>query len=167
MSQHTELLERFRRGPELVAAMLTGVAGSEQDFQPEPGKWSIRQIVAHLSDSEMSAALRFRKLIAEDSPALDVFDQDAWATKLDYATRKPSHSLDMFRRVRAENYELLKSIPDAAFERTGTHPKRGVTTLLFWVEIYARHAEKHAEQMRAIREKFKQQKAAQTSPAAT
>src|SRR5262249_55626110 len=45
------LLERFRRGPELLAVLLTGVFGEEEDFTLAPGKWSIRQIVAHLADA--------------------------------------------------------------------------------------------------------------------
>ena len=55
MSRITELLERFRRGPELVAVVLTGVFGEEEDFTTEPGKWSIREIAAHLADSELVA----------------------------------------------------------------------------------------------------------------
>ena len=68
---------------------------------PAPGKWSIRQIVAHLADSEMVGAHRFRQMIAEDNPTLIAFDQDAWARNLDYARRKPKQSLESFRRMRA------------------------------------------------------------------
>jgi hypothetical protein len=49
MSELSDLLERFRRGPELIAVTLTGVFGEEEDFLPAPGKWSIRQIIAHLA----------------------------------------------------------------------------------------------------------------------
>src|ERR1039458_4940011 len=79
MSDIPALLERFRRGPELLAVVLTGVFGEEEDFLPAPGKWSIRQIVAHLADAEMVGAHRFRQVIAEDNPTLMAFDQDAWA----------------------------------------------------------------------------------------
>ena len=59
MSNLAETLERFRRGPELLAVVLTGVYGEETDFTPAPGKWSIRQIIAHLADAELvgSAAI--------------------------------------------------------------------------------------------------------------
>src|ERR1019366_5052268 len=68
MSDIPALLERFRRGPELLAVVLTGVFGEEEDFLAAPGKWSIRQIVAHLADAEMVGAHRFRQVVAEDSP---------------------------------------------------------------------------------------------------
>ena len=129
MSEIADLLERLRRGAELVAVSITGAAGSEVDYAPQPGKWSIRQIVAHLSDSEMVAAMRLRQIIAEENPRLEAWDQDAWVRNLDYARRKPSQSLETFRRVRAENYDLMKDLPEAAFERAGIHSERGRITL--------------------------------------
>ena len=158
MSDLPSLLERFRRGPELLAVVLTGVFGEEEDFTAAPGTWSIRQIVAHLADAELVGAQRFRQVIAEDSPTLMAFDQDAWTQKLDYARRKPKQSLETLRRLRAENYELLKDLPESAYERTGNHSVDGRTTLRQLLEGYAGHAESHARQMQEIREAYKQAK---------
>src|ERR1044071_10330710 len=104
MSELPALLERFRRGPELLAVVLTGVFGEEEDFAVAPGKWSIRQIVAHLADAELVVAHRMRQVIAEDHPTLIAFDHDRWTANLDYARRKPKSSLETFRRLRAENH---------------------------------------------------------------
>src|SRR5947209_14809392 len=109
MSEIAELLERFRRGPEILAAALTGAAGSEVDFAAE-GEWSVRQIMAHLADAEIVGAMRFRQVIAENEPKLQAYDQEAWANHLDYPNRKPSHSLETFRRIRSENYELMAGL---------------------------------------------------------
>jgi hypothetical protein len=160
MSEIAELLERFRRGPELIASALTGAAGSEVDFKPAPDKWSVRQIAAHLSDSELVAAERIRRIIAEDNPQIVAYDQNQWAANLDYARRKPSQSLEMFRNIRAESYDLLKGIPETAFQRVGQHSERGPITLLSLTDLMARHAEKHAQQIRDVRAAFKQAKAA-------
>jgi hypothetical protein len=135
--------------------VLTGVFGEEEDFAPAPGKWNVRQIVAHLADMEVVAAHRLRAVIAEENPPLTAVDPDAWASNLDYAKRKPKQSLETFRRVRAENYELLKDLPPATFERAGNHVKDGSLTLLQLVERYAGHAEKHARQLQEIREAYK------------
>src|SRR5260221_9133944 len=130
MSELPSLLERFRRGPELLAVVLTGVFGEEEDFIPAPGKWSVRQIVAHVADAELVGAHRFRQVIAEDNPTLIGYDQDAWTHNLDYARRKPKQSLETFRRIRSENYELLKDLPPSAFGRAGNHTENGRMTLL-------------------------------------
>jgi len=158
MPDLSALLERYRRGPELVAVVLTGVFGEEEDFVTEPGKWSIRQIVAHLADADLVGAHRFRQLVAEENPTLVAFDQDLWTRNLDYARRKPKQSLETFRRIRAENHELLKDLPPAAFDRAGNHTERGRVTLGELLEGYAGHAEAHARQMQQIREAYKQAK---------
>src|SRR5260370_21273422 len=93
MSEIAKLLERFRRGAELLAVGTTGVAGSELDFKPEGYTLSIRQIVCHLADAEAVAVLRLRRGIAEDNPPLPNFDGPALALKLDYARRKLSPPL--------------------------------------------------------------------------
>jgi hypothetical protein len=151
-------LERFRRGPELLAVVLTGAAGEEIDYTSASDKWSIRQIVAHVADSEIVGAQRLRQVIAEDNPTLQAYDQEAWVRNLDYQRRKPTQSLETFRRTRAENYELLKTLPETAFARTGMHTENGPMTLARLLEVYAEHAEKHARQMQTIREEYKKSK---------
>jgi hypothetical protein len=158
MSDIPALLERFRRGPELLAVVLTGVFGEEEDFTPAPGKWSARQIVAHLADSELVAAHRFRLIAAEDGPTLTAYDQELWARNLDYARRKPKQSLETFRRLRSENYELLKGLPLSAFERSGNHTEAGTITLQSLVERNAGHTESHARQLQERREEYKELK---------
>jgi hypothetical protein len=154
MSDIPTLLERFRRGPEVVASALTGVSGAEEDFVTAPGKWSIRQIAAHLADSELVGAHRLRQVIAEDNPTLIAFDQDAWTKNLDYSRRKAEQSVETFRRIRTENYELLKAVPNAAWERTGNHTENGPMTLRRLLEGYAGHAESHTRQVQQIRDAF-------------
>ncbi|HUQ90608.1 MAG TPA: DinB family protein [Bryobacteraceae bacterium] len=152
-------MERFRRGGELLAVVTTGAAGPELDWTPAPGKWSVRQIVCHIADSELVGAARFRAIIAEDNPTLIGFDQNAWAVRLDYKRRKFSQAIETFRRLRGENYELLKELPAETFQRTGTHSERGPLTLLDLLQTYAQHAENHARQIQGVRQEYKLSKA--------
>ena len=156
MEPLSELLERFRRGPDLVAAVITGAAGRELDFVPSPEKWSIRQILAHLADSEIVCSDRFRRVIAENNPTLVGYDQDAWTANLKYRRRKTASSLDLFRRLRAENHELMKDLPEEVFERTGTHTERGSVTLRDLVVYDTEHHEKHAQQLQELRRQYRQ-----------
>jgi hypothetical protein len=125
------------------------------DYAPAPGKWTIRQIMAHLADAELVGAHRFRLVIAEENPTLTWFDQDAWTKNLDYARRKPTQSLDTFRRLRAENYELLKGLPESAFGRVGSHTQNEPMSLRQLLQGYSDHAESHARQLQAIRAEYK------------
>lgn len=158
MSELADLLERFRRGGELIAVVSTGAAGPELDYVPQPGAWSVRQIVCHLSDSEIVGADRMRRVIAEDHPRLVGYDQNAWAEKLDYRRRKISQALEMFRKLRAENFELLKDLPEETYRRTGEHSERGALSLFDLLRIYAEHAEAHARQIQNTRKLYKESK---------
>ncbi len=158
MSPTPDVLERFRRGPELLAVVLTGVFGEEEDFEAAPGKWTIRQIAAHLADSEVVAAHRIRQELAEENPQLIAVDQDAWASGLGYARRKVKQSLETFRRLRAENHDLLKDTLASACERRGIHSQDGPLTLQQLVERHAVHVESHARQIQAIRDAYRKAK---------
>ncbi len=159
MSEIPELLERFRRGAELVAVAITGAAGPEVDFKPAPDKWSVRQIVAHLADAEAANVVRLRQVISEDNPTLAPFDQNAWAEKTNYSKRKPSQSLETMRQLRADNHELLKDLPPETYSRTGHHLRRGTLSLLDLLRLFAEHAENHAAQIREVRGAYKASRA--------
>jgi DinB superfamily len=154
MSEIADLLERFRRGPELLAVATTGAAGPELDFKPE-NKWSVRQIVCHLADAETAAAMRLRQLIAEDHPTLVAWDQNAWAVKLDYEKRRISEALEMFRVVRHSNFDVIKDLSEEAFARTGTHTRRGEMSLLDFTRLCAEHVENHVKQIAEARATYK------------
>ena len=151
---HTEILELFRRGPEILDDALRGVSEDESKFIPAPGKWTIRQIARHLTDTEIVAGMRLRQIIAEDKPLMAVFDQDLWAERLGYNDCDIFDSAAKFRALRADMSVILDSLPAAVFERAGVHPERGVETLADWVSRFGMHVEKHAGQIRRIRERW-------------
>jgi hypothetical protein len=156
MNDTTQLLERFRRGAEMVAAVTTGATSAEIDFAPSASAWSIRQIVCHLSDSEIVGAHRFRLVIAESNATLTAFDQNAWGANLNYKSRKLTEALDSFRLLRALNFELLRTLPVEAYARTGHHTERGTVSLLDLLRIYTEHAESHTRQIQSVREQYRE-----------
>jgi len=165
MSDQEDILERFRRGGELLAMATTGAAGPELDYKPAPGKWSVRQIVCHLADSEAVGVMRIRQIAAEDNPTLQGFNGELWADHLDYGRRKISQALETFRKLRGENHELLKAMPEDVFSRTGTHTESGKLTLLDLVKGNAEHVEGHVEQIQRTRAAYKEHRARQAAQA--
>ena len=157
MSQNTELLDRYRRGTELVTEAISGAAEPEFDFKPSPDKWSIRYILAHLADTEATSVVRLRQVISEDNPTIVPWNQDAWAARTGYDKRTPARALETMRQLREDNFELLSDLAPEAWSRTGNHPERGPLTVLDLVTIFARHAEAHTEQIHKARDAYKQQ----------
>ena len=82
--ERDQLIAQYQDGYRVVAEVLLKITPEELDASPAPGKWTVRQIVHHLADSEMTAAIRFRLLLAEDRPAIKGYDQDRFATLLHY-----------------------------------------------------------------------------------
>jgi hypothetical protein len=145
------LMERYAAGIGAVEAALTGVTDEELDRRPaEPDGWTARQVVHHLADSETMAYTRLRRLIADDDPRIAGYDEPVWATRLHY-DRPIEPSLAVVRAVRASSLQLLGSLTEDEWARTGWHSESGAYSVDLWLEIYADHCADHANQIRDAR----------------
>ena len=118
-----KLIAMYKDGYRAVSEALTGATDAELDTQPKPGKWSAREVVHHVADSEMTAAIRLRLLLVVDNPQIVGFDQDEFARKLYYAERPTEASLEAFKAARRTTAELLDRMTDADWRRLGTHTR--------------------------------------------
>jgi DinB superfamily len=149
--ERLKLIAQYEDGYRVVAAALTGIDDEQLDARPAPGKWTARDVVHHLADSEMTAAIRIRLLLAVDNPPIYGYDQDQFAKRLFY-DRPIAASLDAFKSARLATGEILRCMSDADWQRPGTHTEHnGNYTPERWLEIYAPHAHQHAEQILVAR----------------
>ena len=144
------LIEAYAQGYSQVARALEGFPPERLSEHPLPGKWSAREIVHHLADSEMTSAVRLRLLVAEKNAAIRSYDEKEFAARL-YYQRPIASSLLAFQAARLSTGELLDAMTEADFEKRGTHPEHGSYGVERWLEIYAEHAHNHAEQIRRAR----------------
>jgi hypothetical protein len=145
------LIAQYNDGYRAVAEALAGATDEQLDARPAPGKWSAREVVHHLADSEMTAASRLRLLVATDNPQIIGYDQEQFAGRLFY-DRPIGASLDAFKAARRTTAEILERMTDADWARAaGTHTEHGPYTADRWLEIYAPHAHNHAEQILVAR----------------
>jgi hypothetical protein len=144
------LIQKYKDGYAAVADALAGITEGELDRHPAPGKWSAREIVHHLADSEMTAAIRLRLLIAEERPAIHGYDQEEFARRL-YYDRPIASSLEAFKAARETTAFILDRMGPAEWQREGTHTESGRYSAEQWLEIYAAHAHNHAAQIRVAR----------------
>src|SRR3954471_11154094 len=115
-TKRKELIDQYKDGYRVVAEALVGATDEELDARPAPGKWSAREVVHHLADSEMTSAVRLRVLLATDNPRIVGFDQDEFARRLHY-DRPYEASLELFKAVRRSTAELLDRMSDADWAR--------------------------------------------------
>jgi hypothetical protein len=154
MGPHEELIRRYELGINALEEALRGVPENLLDRAPAPGKWTIRQIAAHLADAEVVIAGRLRWVAAEPGSPLKGFDQEKWAAGLDYTRQSPQDSLDVFRALRRATARMLRNVPESAWRNAGNHEERGVLTLEQLVDGSCGHAEQHSQQIRDARQSF-------------
>jgi hypothetical protein len=148
--ERTKLIAQYRSGYTEIAEALLKITPEQLDARPGPGRWCAREIIHHLADSEMTAAVRLRLLIAEDRPELKGYDQDEFARRL-YYDRPHETSLELFRLARESTAEILERLTPEQWGRQGTHSEAGAFSVEKWLTIYAPHAHKHARQIREAR----------------
>lgn len=147
---HRRLLAKYRQGYAEVTSALEGITDEELDRRPSADEWSARQIVHHLADSEMTSAIRLRRLLAEDSPEIIGYDEQEFARRLHY-DRPIQESLAALKAARSTTKEILERLDDNEWQRSGTHSESGRYSVETWLEIYAAHAHEHADQIRLAR----------------
>ena len=145
-----QLVQQYKDGHRVVAEALLGATDRDLDARPAPGKWSAREIVHHLADSEMTSAIRLRLLVATDHPTIAGYDQDEFARRL-YYDRPIEASIEAFKSARRTTGDILDRLTEAQWSRQGTHSEHGRYTIENWLEIYAAHAHDHADQIRVAR----------------
>ena len=151
-NDRAELIERYRAGATAVADAVAGITDAELDRRPPgDGEWTAREVIHHLADSESMAYIRLRRLIAEDDPLIQGYDEPEWARRLHY-DRPIEPSLAVLAAVRSASLQLLEALTDPEWSRTGTHSESGAYSVQQWLAIYAAHPTEHAEQIRRARQ---------------
>jgi hypothetical protein len=143
-------LECYATGVIDVDDALARISDEELDRRPSPDEWSPREVIHHLADSESMAYIRLRRLLAEDNPVIDGYDEPEWARRLHY-DRPIEPSLAVLRAVRAASLQLLGTLTSEEWARTGTHSESGAYSVDKWLAIYAEHSHEHADQIRRAR----------------
>lgn len=147
-----QLIAQYKAGFDEVSRNLANFPQDLLTARPIPGKWSAAEIVHHLADSETISGHRLRRLLVEDRPLIQGYDQDQFATQLRYNEREIAPALEAFRAARATSAQLIDMMSEADWRRAGTHSESGSYSAEDWLKIYAAHAHNHAAQIGRLRE---------------
>jgi hypothetical protein len=149
-----------RETPKKLQKLIKPLDKKRISRRPEPGKWSIAEILAHLADTELVGGWRMRLILGSNGVSIQPFDQDVWADTLGYSRRDPKVSLETFRVLREANLAMLKSLPKDLWENYGMHQERGKETIAHIVRMFAGHDLNHLEQVDRIRKGSRSKRAA-------
>jgi hypothetical protein len=151
---HTELIERYLKGCEVLTDAVSNVNPAFLDKVPAPGKWTIRQYVVHTFDADIVSGARLRAMVAQPGVNLMGFDQERWTAALHYEKQPVEDVLAAFRGLRRMTANMLRAMNAEAWNNKGIHPKRGEMSVLELVEGLAGHAESHSRTICELRQRF-------------
>jgi hypothetical protein len=146
-AERTALIDRYERGPALLTAALAKIPKDALQWRPAPGRWSAHEVIVHCADAEVNSHGRIRYLFAEETPVIQGYNQDRWATQLEDHQLPLEPALATLTAVRANTVPLLRRATDADWARVGTHTESGRFGAENWLKMYAEHLEKHARQL--------------------
>lgn len=150
----SQLLEVFSAAPERLRKAIEGLTDDDLTAQPRPGKWSIKQIVFHLADSDTIGFVRIKLAFAQPGSAFPLYNQDSWVQTFDYQHKEQStmeNAIRLMEILRFFTGSIFRQANGADWIKTGTHPEFGEMTLRNLLELYADHGERHIEQILDMR----------------
>ena len=143
MNSLDDVIDRYEDGGRILLAAIDGVSPEKGRERIGPGEWSISEVVAHLLDSDLVGADRIKRVIAEDHPILQAYDQDAWIARLDARSMPIDEAARLFALNREWMARILRNCEEADFGRIGHHTETGMKTLAALVTGYSGHLDSH------------------------
>jgi uncharacterized damage-inducible protein DinB len=123
--------------PERLIELLDVLSDAEIEARPAPGKWNLREVIAHMADCEIAWSWRLRQAYALPNAVLEPFEQDDWASS--YSAYSLAEALGCFKALRKWNIAFIAALTPEDRSKPITHPHLGKLTLWTLVEIMAGH----------------------------
>ncbi len=144
-------LTQIEATPEMLRLLLDDVTEEETKWKPAPDRFSIAEVLEHLSHTEGHCfRMRVQEMVEQDSPSIGVYDQNAFAAAGQYSGRNAEDSFDHFEEQRENNIEYLRRLPAGALSRVGIHAEYGPITVAHLLNEWAFHDLGHVRQIAEI-----------------
>jgi len=155
MADISKLVEEYAGGAKLLRRVMRATSHVDLDARPIEGKWSVREVICHLTDSEIVYADRIKRVLAEDNPTFFEADPNRFRRALFCQCRPLENELGVVDAIRAHLHPILQSCDVDAFRRTGVHSLDGSMTLMTLLERVTAHIPHHIafieEKLQAMR----------------
>ncbi|MEQ6048780.1 DinB family protein [Lysinibacillus capsici] len=154
-----DLIKEYSLGYTMIWDAIEGLTEEELRYKPAPNKWSIHQILIHVTDSEISATPRLKKVLAEEEPILVSFDQDAWANTLSYDLLDREQYLHLFKLLRTSMQPILDNLTSEQSRRVGMYIDQERFTFKQLLEFRVQHVRDHLDQIERVKNSYREKQA--------
>ena len=149
-----QLIEDYVACGARLREAVNGLSREDLTARPGPGKWSILEVIVHLTDSDSISIDRMKRILIEDNPPLLYADETAYVDRLFPHEQSLEDALVLFDVGRRQFARVLRKLPDQAFERKGTHNRRGPMAVGELVNDYIGHVDHHLKYIHEKRAKL-------------
>ncbi len=144
-------LQQLENTPEILRAMMEGLSEEEVLWKPAPNRFSIAEVLEHLSHTEGHCfRLRLELSTEQDGAPWESYDPEPYIAAGQYSGRDPEDSFAHFEERREDNLEFMRLLPEGWQERTGVLPDLGTVALGELVNEWAFHDLGHIRQIAEI-----------------
>jgi hypothetical protein len=140
---YSALVCRLKTQHLAVAEIIKNIDEQRLNHQPEPGKWSIKDNIAHLVSYQPVFVGRIHQILKGDTPAFNAYSADNEADFIEAQSLPLADLINKLNGNRRQILELLTSLPDDQLLLKGTHPKFGTMTIPEWTEFFLLHEAHH------------------------
>ena len=132
---------------EETAALLRPLSDTEALYRYGRGKWSIKEVIGHLADTERIFSYRALRIARGDTTALPGFDENTYVPAAKFDNRSLADLVGELRTVRAATLAMLRTFDADAWRRRGTASGKPITVraIAFMIPGHERH---HVEILR-------------------
>jgi uncharacterized protein (TIGR03083 family) len=133
--------------PDQFVGLVNDLSDDQATRPPAPGKWSVKQVLGHLCDTERIMSYRTLRFARGDRTELEGFEQDDYVANADSNGRSTADLLAELRSVRGATLALLRSLTDEASVRSGIANGKSISVRAL-AYVIGGHAQHHLELLR-------------------
>jgi DinB family protein len=142
-----DLISLLREQAVETVTTLQGLTPQQANYAYAPGKWTVKEVIGHISDAERIFAYRALRIARQDTTPMESFDENAYVANGNFGARPLPDLLEEMQVVRASTIHLARSLDADAMARRGTASGHGISVrALFY--IIAGHERHHADLLR-------------------
>ena len=143
-----EILESYLAAADNFVSVARSAATDKLATPPSTGEWSGAYVIHHMADFEVHFSHRFLRILTEDNPDIESYDESNYPSVLKYDSRNIDESLNIIVGLRNFIYQTLNNLDDSVLDRPATHSVKGSITLKNILQSSTGQLVDHAAQLK-------------------
>lgn len=143
MNITVSMLDRLNTQHLSLSTIISGLGDEQLSIHQIPGKWNIKENIAHLARYQVVFTERLNKILTTECPAFDAYQAEKDIEFEKWLRKNPAQLQEEILGDRKAVVGQLTTLTERDLQRVGVHPKFGKLTILEWTEFFLLHEAHH------------------------